>query len=77
MPLPFEAARYHSLMVDRHTLPPVLKVEAENGEGMLMGIKHQDYPTYGVQFHPESILSPYGGVVLENFIAICDEAASC
>lgn len=77
VPLPFEAARYHSLMVDRDTLPSVLKVEADNGEGMLMGIKHRDYPVYGVQFHPESALSPHGEIVLNNFMAICKAKPSC
>ena len=68
LPLPFQAGRYHSLMVDRSSLPPELIVDAENAEGIIMGMHHQSLPLYGVQFHPESILTPHGKLFLEAFV---------
>ena len=68
LPNPFEAARYHSLIVDRSSLPPDLEVTAETDDGLVMGIKHRRYPVEGVQFHPESILTPSGKQLLRNFI---------
>lgn len=65
---PFEACRYHSLIVDWETLPDCLKVTAWTEEGEIMGIRHKDYPIEGVQFHPESILTPTGKHMLENFL---------
>ena len=70
LPLPFAAARYHSLVVDRTSLPDELNVEAENAAGIIMGLKHKKHQTYGVQFHPESILTPEGKVLIKNFIDI-------
>lgn len=70
MPLPFVAGRYHSLIVERESLPDVLIVEAENNEGVIMGMKHRDFPLYGVQFHPESILTPEGNLLIQNFITL-------
>lgn len=71
MSLPFKAGRYHSLMAERDTLPVQCLIEAENHEQMIMGIRHRDLPLYGVQFHPESILTPEGQTLIKNFIAIC------
>ena len=71
VPLPFKAGRYHSLVVDRKSLPGQLNVEAETANEIIMGIKHYEHPTYGVQFHPESILSEYGKEIIKNFIKYC------
>lgn len=68
LPNPFPAGRYHSLIVDRETLPPDLVVTAETDEGEVMGIRHAAYPVEGVQFHPESILTPQGKRILRNFL---------
>ncbi len=65
---PFEACRYHSLIVEWETLPDCLKVTAWTDEGEIMGIRHKDYPIEGVQFHPESILTPAGKHMLGNFL---------
>ena len=67
IPSPFEATRYHSLIVEE-PLPECLQVLAQTTEGELMAIKHRDAPTYGVQFHPESILTPHGKRLLQNFL---------
>lgn len=69
--LPFRAARYHSLIIDRNTLPKTLLIEAENSQGIIMGIKHTELPIYGVQFHPESILTPSGDKLLYKFMQEC------
>lgn len=71
MPLPFEAGRYHSLIVERESLPNCFIIEAETEEGMIMGMKHIEYPLYGVQFHPESILTPEGTILIEAFLKVC------
>lgn len=63
-------ARYHSLVVDPQTLPPSFKVTSMTTDGVVMAIEHKDYPIYGVQFHPESIMTPLGRKILENFIKI-------
>jgi anthranilate synthase component 2 len=70
LPNPFQATRYHSLIVDRHTLPDCLEVTAwvENGE--IMGMKHRELLIWGVQFHPESILTEGGMNLLQNFLEI-------
>jgi anthranilate synthase/aminodeoxychorismate synthase-like glutamine amidotransferase len=65
---PFEACRYHSLIVDRQTLPDCLEMTAWTDEGEIMGIRHRDHPIEGVQFHPESILTPAGKRMLQNFL---------
>ncbi|MCS7262398.1 MAG: aminodeoxychorismate/anthranilate synthase component II [Aquificaceae bacterium] len=67
---PFQAVRYHSLVIDKSTLPASLKVTAWSEDGEIMGIQHQEYPLFGVQFHPESILSEEGMHLLENFLKI-------
>lgn len=73
MPLPFKAGRYHSLHVEKETLPTILSIEAENEQGMIMAIKHKNYHCYGVQFHPESILTPEGNQFLLNFVLLCQQ----
>jgi anthranilate synthase/aminodeoxychorismate synthase-like glutamine amidotransferase len=68
LPNPFVAGRYHSLVVARDSLPSCLLVSAETEEGEVMGIRHERYPVEGVQFHPESILTPNGKRILKNFL---------
>ncbi len=70
VPSPFEATRYHSLVVRRDGLPPVLVETARNAEGLIMALRHRDLPIFGVQFHPESIASQHGHRILANFLAI-------
>jgi len=72
MEIPFEACRYHSLIVDSDTLPDCLEVTAQTDRGEIMGLRHRDKPIYGVQFHPESILTPDGKRILQNFLDIAD-----
>ncbi len=69
LPPVFEAGRYHSLIVDEESLPDALEVSARTADGTVMGIRHRDHPTVGLQFHPESILSPGGPAILTNFLA--------
>lgn len=68
IPSPFEATRYHSLIVDRESLPSCLVVTAQTAVGEIMGLRHRDYAIYGVQFHPESILTTEGMNLLRNFL---------
>lgn len=68
LPNPFEATRYHSLLVKRESLPTCLKITAETAEGEIMGLAHRELPVYGVQFHPESILTTEGKKLLQNFL---------
>ncbi|MFY0679879.1 MAG: aminodeoxychorismate/anthranilate synthase component II [Thalassovita sp.] len=65
---PFEATRYHSLIVDRDTLPDSLEITAELDDGIIMGLQHKELPIHGVQFHPESIASQQGHQLLQNFL---------
>lgn len=65
---PFTATRYHSLIVDRESVPECLEISAWTSEGVIMGLRHRDYPVEGVQFHPESILTPAGLEILKNFL---------
>lgn len=67
---PFEAVRYHSLVVDRDSLPETLEITATTEDGLIMGFKHIRHPTYGVQFHPESIFTGVGKDLLANFLKI-------
>ncbi len=69
MPNPFDATRYHSLVVERASVPDVLEVTAETSDGVVMGLRHRDLPIEGVQFHPESILTTVGPHLLANFLA--------
>ena len=66
----FQATRYHSLVVEESTLPDVLEITARSADGEIMGVRHKHYPVVGVQFHPESILTPEGMQILKNFIAM-------
>jgi len=68
LPSPFEATRYHSLVVDRATLPDCLDITAELDDGTIMGLQHKELPIHGVQFHPESIASEHGHALLKNFL---------
>ena len=68
LPSPFAATRYHSLIVDRATLPDCLEITAELEDGTIMGLQHRDLPLHGVQFHPESIRSDHGHQMLQNFL---------
>jgi len=68
LPNPFEATRYHSLIVERDSIPDVLEVTAETVDGVVMGLRHRDLPIEGVQFHPESILTSVGPDLLANFL---------
>jgi anthranilate synthase component 2 len=69
LPEPFIATRYHSLVVEPATLPDVLEVTATSDEGVIMGLRHRELPVEGVQFHPESVLTPSGPSLLANFLA--------
>jgi anthranilate synthase component 2 len=75
LPSPFEATRYHSLVVERNSLPDCLEVTATLGDGTLMGLQHKTLPIHGVQFHPESIASEHGHRLIKNFLDIAKEAA--
>lgn len=68
LPSPFKATRYHSLMVERVSLPQTLKITAELEDGTIMGLQHGELPIHGVQFHPESIASEHGHALLNNFL---------
>ncbi len=70
IPSPFRATRYHSLVVERETLPECLEITAESDDGIIMGLAHRDLPVHGVQFHPESIASEHGHRLLENFLKL-------
>lgn len=69
LPDKIDAARYHSLAAVESTMPDVLKITARTEDGEIMAVEHKEYPIYGVQFHPESILTPKGRTILENFLA--------
>ncbi|MQF82959.1 aminodeoxychorismate/anthranilate synthase component II [SAR202 cluster bacterium AD-802-E10_MRT_200m] len=66
---PLQAIRYHSLAVEKNTLPSTLKITAWTEEGLIMGLRHKTYPVEGVQFHPESIMTPQGKTLLKNFLS--------
>ncbi len=70
MPNPFEATRYHSLLVQREGLPSDLEISADTDQGEIMGLRHKKFPIHGVQFHPESILTQDGKRILKNFLAL-------
>lgn len=71
LPNPFPATRYHSLVVERDSLPSCFEAVAHTAEGELMGMRHRDHETWGVQFHPESILTPDGRRLISNFLFLC------
>ncbi len=70
LPSPFEATRYHSLVVERESLPDSLEITAELKDGTIMGLQHRELPIHGVQFHPESIASQHGHALLKNFLDV-------
>jgi len=70
LPNPFNATRYHSLIIKRDTLPDCLEITAETEEGEIMGIRHRELPIWGVQFHPESILTESGRELMQNFLRL-------
>ncbi|MBT3627072.1 MAG: aminodeoxychorismate/anthranilate synthase component II [Rhodospirillaceae bacterium] len=72
LPAPFSATRYHSLVVERASMPDCLEVTAETDDGVVMGLTHREYPVHGVQFHPESIASEQGHELLKNFLTIVE-----
>jgi anthranilate synthase/aminodeoxychorismate synthase-like glutamine amidotransferase len=73
VPSPFTATRYHSLIVERESLPDCLEITARLADGLIMGLRHKTLPIHGVQFHPESIASQHGHKILENFLRICGD----
>jgi len=75
LPSPFEATRYHSLVVERESLPDCLEVTAWLEDGTIMGLQHKTLPIHGVQFHPESIASQHGHKLLQNFLDLAKEPA--
>ena len=70
LPNPFEATRYHSLIVEKKSVPACLRITADTAEGEIMGLQHREFPVHGVQFHPESILSREGKDLLKNFLRL-------
>jgi anthranilate synthase/aminodeoxychorismate synthase-like glutamine amidotransferase len=70
IPQNFSAARYHSLIIDRDSLPDCLKITAETDNGVIMGVRHQTYPIEGIQFHPESVLTAEGENIIKNWISL-------
>ena len=73
LPESYPVTRYHSLIVERSTVPGQLRVDALSEDGAVMALSHREYPLYGLQFHPEAVLTEYGHELLENFIGICRE----
>ncbi len=73
---PFEATRYHSLIVERESVPECLEIVAWTPESEIMGLKHRDHDTWGVQFHPESVLTRQGMKLMENFLTLCRQQRS-
>ncbi|MGN6387429.1 MAG: anthranilate synthase component II [Verrucomicrobiota bacterium] len=70
MPNPFPATRYHSLVIERKSMPDCLEITAETDEGEIMGVRHKELPIWGVQFHPESILTENGRQIMKNFLKL-------
>jgi anthranilate synthase/aminodeoxychorismate synthase-like glutamine amidotransferase len=73
LPSPFSAGRYHSLVAEASSIPSELMVQGTTPDGEVMALRHRALPCHGVQFHPESILTPEGGIVLRNFVQLCRE----
>jgi anthranilate synthase/aminodeoxychorismate synthase-like glutamine amidotransferase len=74
---PFPAGRYHSLLVERSTFPDCLEISAETAEGEIMGFRHRRWPVEGIQFHPESILTPAGKRLIKNFLSLIKSKRGC
>jgi anthranilate synthase/aminodeoxychorismate synthase-like glutamine amidotransferase len=70
VPRPFAAARYHSLVIDPSSVPDCLMVTARTDDGEIMGVRHREYPIFGIQFHPESIMTEHGRQILRNFLSV-------
>lgn len=70
LPNPFVAGRYHSLILKRDSIPSCLEISARTEEGEIMGVRHREYPVEGIQFHPESILTPNGKRIIKNFLGL-------
>jgi anthranilate synthase/aminodeoxychorismate synthase-like glutamine amidotransferase len=73
VPSPFRATRYHSLVVRPDSVPDRLQVDATTEEGVIMALKHRQFPVFGIQFHPESIMTEYGDRIASNFLSYCDQ----
>ena len=73
---PFQAARYHSLIIKREQFPDVLQIDAVDKDDIIMAVSHKEYPIFGVQFHPESILTPDGQQIINNFVTYCKDRQS-
>ena len=73
LPNPFQAIRYHSLLIERESLPECLEISAETKEGEIMGVRHKDFVIEGVQFHPESVMTREGKIILKNFLQMGGE----
>ena len=71
MPQEFPATRYHSLVIERDTLPDCLEITATSEDNEIMGIRHRELPVWGVQFHPESLATENGIIILKNFLDLC------
>ena len=76
LPNPFQATRYHSLTIERDSIPDCLEITAETDDGVILGLSHRELPVHGVQFHPESIASEQGHALLKNFLEIAEAAGS-
>ena len=74
LPRTFPVARYHSLAVDEGTLPPALRVSARTADGEVMAVEHRELPVFGLQFHPESVMTPHGAAIVGNFLALAGRA---
>jgi anthranilate synthase/aminodeoxychorismate synthase-like glutamine amidotransferase len=72
LPSPLQATRYHSLVVDPGTLPAVLEVDAKTEDGVIMALRHRTCSVFGIQFHPESVMTPQGETIVRNFLTYCD-----
>ena len=77
LPQDFTATRYHSLIVERETLPDCLEISAETADGIIMGLRHRDFAVEGVQFHPEAILTEHGHELLRNFLCVSASVSRC
>ena len=75
LPMPFDAGRYHSLVVERSSFPACLEIIAESDDGEIMALRHREFPMYGVQFHPESVLTRDGKKILARFLGLAPKAA--
>ncbi|MEZ4279360.1 MAG: aminodeoxychorismate/anthranilate synthase component II [Myxococcota bacterium] len=76
LPQPFEATRYHSLVIEESSMPACLEISARTADGEIMGVRHRELPIEGVQFHPESIMTGQGKAMLDNFLSLCRQRAS-